>query len=118
MPGGTRRWERSWLRRRVSPNRPPSTFARIISRTARQRCFIGSTRNRSMVQQHVAADEPEQGESALEQERYVVHLPVFEGPLDLLLHLIEKHQMEITTISLVAVTDQYLAHLEHWQNEQ
>src|SRR5690349_23732267 len=47
--------------------------------------------------------------------RYVVHLPVFEGPLDLLLHLIEKRQMEITTISLVAVTDQYLAYLHHWE---
>ena len=45
--------------------------------------------------------------------RYVVHLPVFEGPLDLLLHLIEKRQMEITTISLLAVTDQYLAYLQH-----
>jgi segregation and condensation protein A len=69
-------------------------------------------------QQHAASDEPGQGEAALEQERYVVHLPIFEGPLDLLLHLIEKHQMEITTVSLVAVTDQYLAHLKHWQNEQ
>src|SRR5258708_34559523 len=49
------------------------------------------------------------------QSRYVVHLPVFEGPLDLLLHLIEKRQMEITTISLVAVTDQYLAYLQQWQ---
>src|SRR5438045_8057660 len=47
--------------------------------------------------------------------RYVVHLPVFEGPLDLLLHLIEKRQMEITTVSLMAVTDQYLAYLESWQ---
>src|SRR5258708_13750484 len=47
--------------------------------------------------------------------RYVVHLPVFEGPLDLLLHLIEKRQMEITTVSLVAVTAQYLAYLHHWQ---
>src|SRR6516225_5902054 len=46
---------------------------------------------------------------------YVVRLPVFEGPLDLLLHLIEKRQMEISTISLVAVTDQYLAYLEQWQ---
>jgi segregation and condensation protein A len=52
-----------------------------------------------------------------EQTRYVVRLPVFEGPLDLLLHLIEKRQMEITTISLVAVTDQYLAYLQHWQDE-
>jgi len=49
------------------------------------------------------------------QERYIVHLPAFEGPLDLLLHLIEKRQMEITTISLVAVTDQYLSYLQQWQ---
>ncbi len=55
-------------------------------------------------------------ESSQDQpSHYVVHLPVFEGPLDLLLHLIEKRQMEITTISLVAVTDQYLAYLEQWQ---
>src|SRR5947209_19263641 len=52
-----------------------------------------------------------------EQARYVVHLPIFEGPLDLLLHLIEKRQMEITTISLVAVTDQYLAYLQQWNAE-
>src|SRR5713226_5748452 len=51
------------------------------------------------------------------QTRYVVRLPIFEGPLDLLLHLIEKRQMEITTISLVAVTDQYLAYLQQWETE-
>ena len=50
--------------------------------------------------------------------KYVVHLPVFEGPLDLLLHLIEKRQMEITTISLMAVTDQYLAYLQQWEAEE
>src|SRR6266568_5584649 len=54
-------------------------------------------------------------EISLQETRYVVQLPVFEGPLDLLLHLIEKRQMEITTISLMAVTDQYLAYLERWQ---
>jgi segregation and condensation protein A len=53
-----------------------------------------------------------------EQARYVVRLPLFEGPLDLLLHLIEKRQMEITTISLVAVTDQYLAYLQQWEAEE
>ena len=56
--------------------------------------------------------------SAREQARYVVHLPIFEGPLDLLLHLIEKRQMEITTISLMAVTDQYLAYLHRWEAEK
>jgi segregation and condensation protein A len=54
----------------------------------------------------------------LEQARYVVRLPIFEGPLDLLLHLIEKRQMEITTISLVVVTDQYLAYLQQWEAEE
>ena len=54
-------------------------------------------------------------EISLQETRYVVHLPIFEGPLDLLLHLIEKRQMEITTISLMVVTDQYLAYLERWQ---
>src|SRR5258708_8431535 len=51
-----------------------------------------------------------------DQARYVVRLPVFEGPLDLLLHLIEKRQMEITTISLLAVTDQYIEYLRQWQD--
>src|ERR1700730_18251733 len=51
------------------------------------------------------------------QSNYVVRLPAFEGPLDLLLHLIEKRQMEITTISLLSVTDQYLAYLQQWQEE-
>ena len=56
-------------------------------------------------------------DSADLQTKYVVHLPAFEGPLDLLLHLIEKRQMEITTISLMAVTDQYLAYLRQWEAE-
>jgi segregation and condensation protein A len=37
-----------------------------------------------------------------------IHLPVFEGPLDLLLHLIERDDLDITAVSLVVVTDQYL----------
>jgi segregation and condensation protein A len=45
---------------------------------------------------------------------YTVHLPGFDGPLDLLLHLIEKNQLEITTISLVAVTDQFVQYLRMW----
>lgn len=57
-------------------------------------------------------------ETHTQAERYIVHLPSFEGPLDLLLHLIEKRQMEITTISLLAVTDQYLAYLRQWEQQQ
>lgn len=39
---------------------------------------------------------------------YEIELPVFTGPLDLLLHLIEREELDITAISLVRVTEQYL----------
>jgi segregation and condensation protein A len=42
---------------------------------------------------------------------YTVRLPVYEGPLDLLLDLIERAELDITKIALAQVTDQYLAHL-------
>lgn len=45
---------------------------------------------------------------------WAVHLPGFDGPLDLLLHLIERNQLEITAISLVAVTDQFVSYLRMW----
>jgi len=38
-------------------------------------------------------------------------LPVFEGPLALLLHLIERQELDITQISLAQVTNQYLEYL-------
>ena len=40
-----------------------------------------------------------------------VKTPVFEGSLDLLLHLIESEDLDITAVSLIQVTDQYLAAL-------
>jgi segregation and condensation protein A len=46
-----------------------------------------------------------------ETEAYRLSLPVFEGPLDLLLHLIEREELDITNVALVAVTDQYLEYL-------
>jgi len=45
------------------------------------------------------------------EQPYRVRLEVFEGPLDLLLHLIEKQELDITTVSLAAVTDQYLEYI-------
>jgi segregation and condensation protein A len=43
---------------------------------------------------------------------YTVQIPVYEGPLDLLLDLIEHAELDITTISLAMVTDQYLDYLQ------
>lgn len=47
------------------------------------------------------------------EQPYRVRLEVFEGPLDLLLHLIEKQELDITTVSLAVVTDQYLEYIAH-----
>lgn len=43
---------------------------------------------------------------------YPVELPAFQGPLDLLLQLIEKQELEISQVSLLAVTDSYLKTIE------
>jgi len=45
------------------------------------------------------------------QLNYTVQTPVYEGPLDLLLNLIEHAELDITTVSLAMVTDQYLAYI-------
>ena len=42
---------------------------------------------------------------------YKVQTAVYEGPLDLLLSLIERSELNITAISLATVTDQYLSYL-------
>lgn len=46
------------------------------------------------------------------EQAYQVRLPLFEGPLDLLLHLIERRELDITAISLASVADQFVAYLE------
>src|SRR5215203_1228127 len=43
---------------------------------------------------------------------YQVHLDVFEGPLDLLLHLVKKHELNILDIPISFVTGRYLAYLD------
>lgn len=43
---------------------------------------------------------------------YKVQIPVYEGPLDLLLNLIERAELDITAVSLATVTDQYLSYLQ------
>lgn len=43
---------------------------------------------------------------------YRVQIEAFEGPLDLLLYLIRKAEVEIADIPVATITDQYLAHLE------
>jgi len=46
---------------------------------------------------------------------YKIVLPVFEGPLDLLLHLVEKNKIDIYDIPVAEITRQYLWYLEQYQ---
>jgi segregation and condensation protein A len=46
---------------------------------------------------------------------YSVELEVFEGPLDLLLHLVKKHELDILDIPIAFVTEKYLAYLDAMQ---
>lgn len=43
------------------------------------------------------------------QESYEVHIGVFEGPMDLLLYLVQKNEVHPGQISIAEITDQYLA---------
>ena len=44
-------------------------------------------------------------------------LQVFEGPMDLLMHLIEKNKIDIYDIPIVTVTDQYLAYMRQMEHD-
>lgn len=46
---------------------------------------------------------------------YTLHIANFEGPLDLLLELIQENKLQIAEVSLSAVTDQYLSYLRTMQ---
>jgi segregation and condensation protein A len=48
-------------------------------------------------------------------DAYRVSLASFEGPLDLLLHLIKKHEVNIYDIPIALITEQYLAYLSLMQ---
>jgi segregation and condensation protein A len=47
-----------------------------------------------------------------QQDDYRVQLPVFEGPLDLLLHLIKKNEINIYDIPIALITQRYLEYLD------
>ena len=48
-------------------------------------------------------------------QRYHIQTPVYQGPLDLLLQLIARAELDITKIALAQITDQYLTYLEQME---
>ena len=49
---------------------------------------------------------------ALETKKYAIKIDNFEGPLDLLCHLIDKNKMNIYDIQISKITDQYIEYLK------
>jgi segregation and condensation protein A len=43
---------------------------------------------------------------------YTVKTQAFEGPFDLLLHLVSKQKLDVNAISVIEITDQYLEHVD------
>ena len=43
---------------------------------------------------------------------YRVQIELFEGPLDLLLHLIKTNEVDVTNIPVATITEQYLGYLD------
>ena len=52
----------------------------------------------------------------LETKKYAIKINNFEGPLDLLCHLIDKNKMNIYDINLSEITDQYIAYLKEQES--
>lgn len=53
----------------------------------------------------------------LETNKYELKLDNFEGPLDLLVHLIEKNKMDIYDVKLIDITDQYLEYINEMEKQ-
>ncbi|MGZ0711133.1 segregation and condensation protein A (plasmid) [Coraliomargarita sp. W4R53] len=58
-------------------------------------------------------DGPDEKIAVAETAGFRVSLGVFDGPFDLLLSLISKHELDITDVSLSKVTDEFISYLRH-----
>ncbi len=65
---------------------------------------------------------PDAGSAGEAPSGFSVHLDVFEGPFDLLLTLIAKHQLDVTVVALSQVTDEFIAYIrgfgDSWDLDQ
>lgn len=68
-----------------------------------------STKENDAVYATELVEEPKKGEG------YEIHLDAFEGPMDLLMHLIEKNKIDLYDIPIAMLTQQYLDYLDAMQ---
>ena len=64
------------------------------------------------VPKHTKKEERNMAILTLETKKYAIKIDNFEGPLDLLCHLIDKNKMNIYDINLSEITDQYIDYLK------
>ncbi len=62
------------------------------------------------------SENAEQSDMLLSSDQYRFKLDNFEGPLDLLLHLIKEAKMDIATVKLADITEQYLNYMQDLKN--
>ena len=61
---------------------------------------------------------PETDQTPEQQPAYTISTPLYEGPLDLLLQLIESAELDITKVALVEVTGPFLAYVQQLKSHQ
>src|SRR5690606_31462522 len=59
-----------------------------------------------------SASGPAVSAQSTHDDGYRVELPMFEGPLDLLLHLVKKHELDILDIPIAFITERYVAYIK------
>ena len=74
-----------------------------------------NTDQKSQEQEVLAEDNISANDEKRSADEYRVNLPVFDGPLDLLLHLIRKHELDIFDIPIAMITTKYLEYLNLMQ---
>jgi chromatin segregation and condensation protein Rec8/ScpA/Scc1 (kleisin family)/tRNA nucleotidyltransferase/poly(A) polymerase len=112
----------------TTDNAVPEAHEMAHEELVEERPVAAAVPDAASVQEPVPDTAPEQepvpdAPSAQEQKpvlvrrpTYEVHLDTFEGPLDLLLHLIREHEIDIYDIPLATITEQYLEYISFMES--
>ncbi len=73
--------------------------------------MIVESSNNESVEKSVLRDQADISQFSILYSQFSISLPNYEGPLDVLLRLIEERHLEITAVSLAAVADQFIAYM-------
>ena len=69
-----------------------------------------------MAEEEIKTENMQEQDMLLSSDVYRFKLDNFEGPLDLLLHLIKEAKLDIATVRLAEITEQYLEYMQDIKN--